>query len=451
MKENKYLTAPLPTNKMPTGISYILTNEAGERFAFYGTRCILVIFMTKYLLAADGTKATMTDAQSKAWFHFFVFGVYFTSVIGALLADIWLNKYKTIIWFSMLCTVGYGVLAIDNTRIALAVGLTLIAFAAGFIKPCLSANVGDQFGQSNKHLLDRTYHYFYFAINIGAVVSMMLTPELLARFDEHGPHIAFGVPAAMMAVATIVFWLGRHKFVHIPAAGLKSVAGVLKSEGIKVLARLSVVYIFIAAFWALFDQMDSAWILQATQMNRDWLGRQWEPAQTAAVNPAMILILIPAFTYVIYPAINRVFHLTALGKISIGLFIAAATFVFSACLEIFISAGYHPSIGWLVLAHLLMAAAEIMISITCLEFSYTQAPKELKSLVMAVFFLSIALGNAFTAIVNAVIQNEDGTSKLEGPAYFWFFAGVMLVTATAFVFVARNYRGKTYIQDETTT
>ena len=140
--------------------------------------------------------------------------------------------------------------------------------------------------------------------------------------------------------------------------------------------------------------------------------------------------------------------MTALRKISIGLFVAALPFAVSTWIETRIVAGAKPSIGWLILAHFILAAAEVMVSITCLEFSYTQAPKKMKSFIMAVFFLSISLGNAFTAIVNVFIQNEDGSSKLAGASYFWFFTIMMTLTAAGFIFVAAWYKEKTYIQDE---
>ena len=81
-----------------------------------------------------------------------------------------------------------------------------------------------------------------------------------------------------------------------------------------------------------------------------------------------------------------------------------------------------------------------MVSITCLEFSYNQAPKTMKSFVMAFYFLSVAIGNLFTSAVNFFIQNEDGTSKLAGADYFWFFTGLMLITAALFLFVSNRYR-----------
>ncbi|MHC4360453.1 MAG: POT family MFS transporter [Planctomycetota bacterium] len=446
MAESKYLTAPIPSKKVPAGIPYILFNEAGERFSFYGTRCILVIFMTKYLMGPGGVLDVMSAEESKTYFHLFVSAVYFTPLLGALLSDIWLGKYRTILFFSLIYCLGFLALSLDSTRLGLGAGLVLIAIGSGIIKPCVSANVGDQFGKTNEHLMGKIYGWFYFSINLGAFISTLLVPVLLEKYN---PRVAFGTPAVFMLLATIAFWLGRDRFVHVPAAGLGFIKETFSGEGLRAIGKLCIIYVFIAMFWALFDQMDSAWVLQAEQMNRNWLGRQWLSAQIVAVNPLMIMILIPVFSFVIYPAINRVFRLTPLRKISIGLFVAASVFVISAWIETKIIAGGKPSIGWLILAYLILTSAEVMVSITCLEFSYTQAPKKMKSFIMAVFFLSITLGNAFTAVVNIFIRNEDGSSKLEGAAYFWFFAIMMLLTAVIFVPVAACYKEKTYIQDET--
>ena len=445
MDKKKYLTAPVASDKMPSGIPYILTNEAAERFSFYGMRCILVFFMTHLLLNAEGQLAPMTSEQSKTWFHLFVSAVYFMPLLGALISDIWLGKYRTILYFSILYCFGFFALAVDQTRLGLGVGLILIAVGSGVIKPCVSANVGDQFGRTNKHLMAKIYNWFYFSVNLGAFASNLLCPVLL---DRYGPRVAFGVPFIFMVFATIAFWLGRKKFVHIPRGGFEFVKECFSGEGIKAIGRLCIIYVFIAPFWAVFDQMDSAWMLQAEKMNRLWLYHEWLPTQIVALNPLFILIFIPVFSYVIYPAINKVFPLTALRKIGLGLFVAALPFTVSALIEAKIVAGGMPSIGWMVLGYVLLTSAEIMVSITCLEFSYTQAPKKMKSFIMAVFLLSISLGNAFTAIVNAVIENEDGTRKLAGPNYFWFFTIVMLVTAGIFIFVAARYKEKSYIHDE---
>ncbi|MFQ6034765.1 MAG: POT family MFS transporter [Sedimentisphaerales bacterium] len=445
MAKSEYRTAPLPSKKMPAGIPYILTNEAAERFSFYGNRCILVFFMTHLLRSASGQLDPMTPEQSKFWFHLFVSAVYFTPLMGALISDIWLAKYRTIILFSIIYCFGFFAITIDHTRLGLAAALVLIAIGSGVIKPCVSANVGDQFGKSNEHLLTKFYHWFYFAINLGAFISNILVPELL---DRYGPTVAFGCPAAFMVLATVAYWMGRKKFVHVPRGGTGFVKECFSGEGLRAIGKLCIIYLFVAPFWALFDQIDSAWMLQAEKMNRHLLFFELKPTQIVSANPLMIMLLMPIFLYVVYPAINKVFPLTALRKIGMGLFVAALSFVVPALIETRITAGATPSILWLILAYLILTSAEVMVSITCLEFSYTQAPKKMKSFIMAVFFLSITLGNVFTATVNKFIQNEDGTSKLPGASYFWFFVGVMLVTAVFFIPVARKYPVKDYLQDE---
>jgi POT family proton-dependent oligopeptide transporter len=131
-----------------------------------------------------------------------------------------------------------------------------------------------------------------------------------------------------------------------------------------------------------------------------------------------------------------------------GLFAGVGAFLIVAWIQTRIDAGQHPNVIWQVLAFVVLTAAEIMVSVTHLEFAYTQAPKKLKSLVMFTYLGAISLGNAFDAIVNYVIQNPDHTAKLSGAPYFYFFVKVMLATAVLFVIVSPFYRGKTYTQDE---
>ena len=442
---SKYLTAPVTRSDMPGGIPYIVGNEAAERFSFYGMRAILVVFMTQYLVDSSGALDVMSEAEAKGWYHLFVSAVYLTPLLGALLSDGLLGKYRTIILLSLLYCAGHAALALDDTRWGLVAGLAMIALGAGGIKPCVSSHLGDQFGQSNQGLLSRAFAWFYFAINLGAFFSSLATPWMLARF---GSTVAFGVPGVLMLVATLTFWAGRHKFVHIPPGGRKFLKEAFSKRGLGALGRLSLVYVFVAVFWSLFDQTGSSWVLQARHMNAVILGVELLPAQVQAANPLLVMLLIPVFSYGVYPAIDKVFPLTALRKIAIGLFVAAAAFAIPTLIQLTIDQGGAPSIAWQLLAYVVLTAAEVMVSITCLEFSYTQAPKTMKSFVMAFFMLSISLGNLFTSGVNFIIRNSDGSSALEGADYFLFFTMLMLVTAVLFVVVARYYRGHSYIHAE---
>jgi dipeptide/tripeptide permease len=418
-------------------------------------------------------------------------------------------------------------------------GLILIAVGAGGIKPCVSAHVGDQFGSGNKHLLTQIFNWFYFAINFGAAASTILTPILLAKV---GPWLAFGLPGVLMGIATFLFWLGRNKFVHVPPSGwAKFRDETLSAEGRRALLNLAPLFlVFVPVFWAIFDQTGSAWVLQAESMNRQFFGVTWLESQVQAINPVLILTLIPVFTFVVYPAMNKVFRVTPLRKVGIGFVLTATTFGISAlieasianresepaaklwaalpsdaqpeslelCLQIAKTSGWSaaqlqdyetdssstaaadlwralkassahpsklrdtvkaarfigwkhdqinpflesmPSIGWQFLAYLVLTSAEIMVSIVCLEFAYTQSPPRMKSFIMGVYFLGVSLGNVVVALVNVVLEatkDAQGNTALQGANYYWAFAAMMLITTGFYLVFAKRYKGGTFIQGE---
>jgi POT family proton-dependent oligopeptide transporter len=410
-----YATSPQSLTGMPPGIPYIIGNEAAERFSFYGMRTILTVFMVNYLwLMGDAAGVRMSDAEATKRFHDFVSLVYLTPLFGALIADFFLGKYRVIMWLSVVYCLGHAALAVmglaGEAGTWLMVGLWLISVGSGGIKPCVSAHVGDQFGKSNRHLLPRIFNWFYWSINLGAFASTLLTPWLL---EWYGPHWAFGVPGILMALATLVFWMGRWKFVHIPARGSHVLREMLSRDGLVAILKLCAIYAFVAIFWALFDQSGSSWVLQAENLNLRWLGIEWLPSQIQALNPILILVFIPLFSYAVYPVIDRFFPLTPLRKIAIGLFIMVISFVLIAIVQTKIDAGEAPSIAWQIVAYIALTAAEVMVAIVSLEFSYTQAPKAMKSLIMSLWLFGVSLGNQVTARINDFIQTDNPVASVK--------------------------------------
>ena len=427
MSKYQPLTAPVASSAMPKGIPYIIGNEAAERFSFYGMKGILTIFMTKYLfLLGDTAGDPMARTEAIAMYHDFTSWVYATPVFGALLADIFLGKYRTILSLSIVYCLGHLALALMggpgmSAEHWMLTGLLLIAIGSGGIKPCVSAHVGDQFGKSNGHLLTKVFGWFYISINVGAAASTLATPLLL---EWYGPHWAFGVPGVLMAIATVLFWMGRKVFIHIPPRGFDFVKELLTVESLFTILKLVVIFLFVAVFWALFDQTGSSWVLQAEDLDRNWLGFEWLSSQIQAINPIMIVTLVPLFTYVVYPAIDKVFPLTPLRKISIGLFVMVPGFAMVAFVQEWIDAGETPNIAWQLFAYAILTASEVMVSITCLEFAYTQAPKSMKSVIMALFLFSVSLGNYFTAGVNKFILLESGDAETVSKALKTQFDGI---------------------------
>jgi POT family proton-dependent oligopeptide transporter len=451
VKPSKYRTIPdQKSERMPSGIPYIIGNEFAERLSYYGMRSILVVFMTGYLLNRNGELDVMSQTEAQGWYHEFAGLVYLTPILGGILADAFLGRYLTILLLSIVYCLGHFSLAIDDTRLGLLIGLGLITIGAGGIKSSVSANVGDQFGAGNKHLLPRVYGWFYFSINAGSAIATTLCPILL-NDKRFGAHYAFGLPGIFMVIATIIFWMGRKKFVHVQPAGFRAwLRETISREGLGAIGRLLIVYAFVCVFWALFDQSGGEWTLQAKKMDLNVLGVTILPAQAHVADTILILIYIPLFNYFLYPAINRFFPLTPLRKIGIGFFLTAASFVVIWWLQTRIEAGERPTIWWQFLAYVFLTAGEVMVSVTGLEFSYTQAPQKMKSVVMGVWLLTVWAGDQFVATLNFYVIPwlRQFHVNLEGSAYYMFFTILMLVTAVLFIFFARFYHGKMYIQGE---
>src|SRR5213593_2472955 len=106
MAKHKYATSPLNISTMPPGVPYIIGNEAAERFSYYGMKSVLTVFMAHYILNQSGVLAPMNPNEAYMYTHYFVFGVYFLPILGAIIADGWLGKYWTILSLSIAYCLG---------------------------------------------------------------------------------------------------------------------------------------------------------------------------------------------------------------------------------------------------------------------------------------------------------------------------------------------------------
>jgi POT family proton-dependent oligopeptide transporter len=219
-----------------------------------------------------------------------------------------------------------------------------------------------------------------------------------------------------------------------------------------VLGRLLIIYVFVAVFWSLWDQSSGgAWTLQCRKMDLNFFGIRLLPEQVQTANPIMILLFIPLVNYVIYPFMGRFFETTPLRRIGIGLGLTACSYLVIAYIQHLIDAGGRPTVWWQFLAYVILTLGEAMVSITGLEFSYTQAPNKMKSAVMALWLFTVSLGNQFTAQLNFFIANPDGSSKMSDFNYYMFFAILMFAATAIFSVIARFYKGKTHLQSQELT
>jgi POT family proton-dependent oligopeptide transporter len=398
---------------MPKGIPFIVANEFAERFCYYGINAILTIYLTQYLQFGEA-EATRDSSYFQA-------GAYFFPVVGAIVSDVLWGKFRTIMTFSLVYALGCSVVAFVPGTTSLAVGLFMVAFGTGGIKPCVSTNVGDQFTKKNQHLIERAFSYFYLAINAGSSISIFFCPVLLKNY---GRPVAFGAPAVMMFIATALFWAGRKRFVVVPPAGKAWLRDVFSREGLKTIGSLAIIFfVFVACFWSLWNQSNGqTWTLQARSSLMDknlGFGLVLLPAQIQVVNGLFILVMVPIFTFGIYPLLGRFFETTPLRRIGIGLFVVAASYVVMSRIEARIQAGETVSVWWQIFAYVILTASEVLVSITALEFSYKQAPPRMKSFIMAMFLLSSSVGSIITAGVNGLMIRPLQATSAEVGEQTW--------------------------------
>lgn len=461
---------------MPKSVPYIIGSEIAERFSFYGLRSIMVTYMAVAFFNPTLNPALTAEADAKAneMSHLFVTLAYFMPIVGAIMADWFFGKYRVILFVSILYTLGHFVLSVsDNSYTLFSTGLVIIACCAGGIKSCVSANVGDQFNKSNEHLLSKVYGWFYMSINLGGTLAPLSIP-LLKKY--YGPEIAFGVPGILMALATLLFWLGRKKYVKAPPAGIKqenfftiSVYALIKLfsrkpgqkvweavgekysaksiDGIQAVYRVLAVFAFTPIFWALWDQNLSEWVLQATRLDLTLIGTiTILPEQINFINPLFLVLLIPVFTSFIFPFLEKKgIKPTPLRKIGAGLVVIGLAFVIIALLQEQIDVGGKPSVWWQIFAYILLAASEILVSVTCLEYAYTHSPKSMKSTMSALYLLGISAGNLLVGLINGNIVNKGFFSQFTGAKYYWMFIGIVAVSFVLFLLIARRLPEKSYI------
>ncbi|TSJ40884.1 POT family MFS transporter [Mucilaginibacter corticis] len=464
--------------KYPRSIPYIIGNEAAERFSFYGMRSIMVTFLVAQFYSKL-YNPTVADAKGNEVVHLFVALAYALPFVGGLVADWFTGKYKIILWISIVYCFGHLCLALFDTNLnGFMVGLLLIAIGAGGIKSCVSANVGDQFDKTNQTLLSKVYGWFYFSINAGSVFSTLLIPPI---YKNYGAQWAFGIPGLLMALATIIFFSGRKLYVRVPPGGInknnfvfisvyalfnigkkqkgQSLLDVSKGkfnpekvEGVKAVYRVMAVFMFAPIFWAMWDQNLSEWVLQAEKLDRHinlgFTSFTILAGQVQTANPIFLLSFIPLFTYFIYPFFDKIgLKATPLRRIGAGLALTALSFVIIAFVQISVDAGGHPSVWWQIFAYVVLSAAEVLVSITGLEYAYTQAPKSMKSTMTAIWLLTVSIGNLFDAYVNNSISNHGFFAKYTGSNFYWVFVGICTVFLILYLFISPRLKERNYIDE----
>lgn len=472
----------------PIGFWFIFWGEFAERCSYYGMRAILAVYMAERL--------GFGRANATTYNSLFIASCYFLPLIGGFLADNYFGKYRTIVWFSIPYILGHVVLGVEEP-LYLFIALCLLAMGSGVIKPNISTLMGmtyDQQRPGQDQLRSSAFSMFYMAINIGAAISQFAIPKIRTNY---GYSIAFLFPAILMAVAFAIFAAGK-RFYAIEKIERRHKTPEERALQWKVLGRILGLFLLVMFFWAVFDQASSTWVFFAYSY-MDWTvlpGFKVEPEQMQALNPVLIVLLLPAITYLwvvldrrsikvratdklllgflltaacmgitavagflagpsetlLAPSTNRVVtaqaaktaeeQMPALRAGSVAAMIAApsapgaavAAMIPDALSHSYVHADNKVSIWWQIIAYLVITVAEILVSVTGLELAFVAAPKTMKSFVTSLWLLTVFLGNL---LINAPIARLY--PEMTPGTYFLMFTGMMVAVVIIFIPVAKRF------------
>jgi POT family proton-dependent oligopeptide transporter len=250
------------------------------------------------------------------------------------------------------------------------------------------------------------------------------------------------VPAICVAIVLVIGFGGYGAWLQLERA--KRVHDPLAVDGVRAVLRILVVFALVTPFWSLFDQKASTWVLQGNQMVKpEW----FQPSQMQALNPLLVLLLIPFNNIVLFPLLRRMgLEITALRRMGAGIAFSGVAWIAVGALQLHIDGGHPTSLLWQVLPYVLLTMGEVLVSATGVEFAYSQAPASMKGTIMSFFYLSVTIGNVWVLLANNSVKSPAVTAHIAGTGMsvtafqMFFFAGFALLAALAFALYARSYR-----------
>lgn len=308
----------------PMGFWFFFWGEFAERCCYYGMRAILLLYMIQILDFSDG--------MASAVMSYYIAACYLLPLVGGHVADNYLGKYRTIVYFSVPYIIGQVILGISSlhNESFLFLSLGLLAMGSGVIKPNISTLMGltyDQRRPGQTKLRSDAFAMFYGAINIGAALSSFAVPAIRNYYggDSRAYAIAFLFPAGLMILAFLVFASGK-SFYAVEKIERKQSSPEERRQRLTVLGRLLGLFLVVMVFWAVFDQSVSTWTLFARDhLHLELFGWPLSPDQLQTVNPMLIVVLLAPIT-MLWHFLSRIgFDLKPTSKMLIGFVLTGIT------------------------------------------------------------------------------------------------------------------------------
>ncbi|GAA5798404.1 hypothetical protein HPULCUR_003806 [Helicostylum pulchrum] len=489
------------SDKIPSTAYLVIIIEFCERFTYYGLSGPFQNYIQHP--APPSYPAEQAGAMGKghqtatALTTFFQFWCYITPIIGAIIADQYLGKYRSILMFSIIYFIGLVVLTATASPMGIESGAAfpgfivaiIIGFGTGGIKSNVSPLVAEQYTSRSAYVTttakgervivtpqatyQKIFTYFYWGINVGSL-SAIATTELEKNV---GFWPAYLLPTLMFIPGIIVLVVYRKRYIQSPPRGSVFVeAGRLFWYSTKVrggmeackpsnlaieypeLAKLAtwddvfvdelrralracIVFCWYPIYWLCYSQMTNNLISQASTM---WTGNVPNDIMQN-IDPLVLIITIPLMDRFGYPLLRKMgFPMRPIVRITLGFFFASCAMAYSAGVQSMIYSNTEPypiSAGYQIPSYIFTAFSEIFAAITGLEYAYKKAPESMKSIVMALFLFT----NCVASILGFAL-----VSVAVDPKVLWMYAGISVACfiCTILVYVCHHKNDITDAEDD---
>ncbi|XP_070506675.1 peptide transporter family 1-like isoform X2 [Chironomus tepperi] len=455
--------------RFPKSIPFILILSLLERVSSIGSSSILLLYMYQ--------KLHFDESTSTALFHTNDFLIYFSPIVGAIVAESYFGIFKTLVAGTLLFLTGISIVAVGSIgvlnlpAIPLTIfGLFISIFGVGCLRGNLSAFGGNQFKlpEDSKNLqLFFSVQFMFF--NGGALLSRIFSPILRQDVKCFGSDdcypVAFGMTLVTMSLGFLTIYAGKRHYVHRPVTDnvfMKVCGCVLYSlrmkllrmskeqkshwldyadtkydqkliEDTKKLFRILKVFIPIPIFWSVFMQQNSRWVFQAARMDGDIGFYTIKPDQMIAVNPISSILLSPFCSKYLYPFLIRIKIGGMFARINIGKFLCFIAFCIAIYVETVIQE-HRISVLWLVPQWIILALSENILYVALMNFAYSEGPVNMKAVLTGCVYTTMAIGNLLVTLIS-------GAKLFSSQVYeFMFFNVMLLIAMGVFSLLANDFK-----------
>jgi POT family proton-dependent oligopeptide transporter len=431
------LARPAPTTfGHPRGLLFLAFTEAWERFSFYGMQALMVLYMVNQLLLPGqaghiagfvGFRSTLesvlgplsTQALASQIFGLYSGLVYFTPLLGGLVADRWIGQRNAVVVGALLMSAGHLAMAFDQTFLA---ALLLLVLGSGLLKGNISAQVGALYPHDDEARRTRGFVIFSTGINIGAVVGPVLC-GLLAEL--YGWHFGFGVAGVFM-LAGLVTYLTGYRYLPARVQRSKQNHPHLTARDWRIIgALLAVMTITVFQSIAYYQMGDTLPLWIQDHVSSSVGGFEIPIAWYQSIDSFVAILCVPPLLWLWRKQGMRGREPGDLAKIGVGAALSALSNLLLVA-AITLSGGARISPVWPFTYCVILGIAFLYYWPTLLALVSRAAPARVNATMMGIAFMSLFLANVLIGWIGGFYERMS-------PEQFWALHAIIGATGSLLV------------------